>query len=56
VIAVDNTLWSGAVLDDADTSRDTEAIRAFNRHVAADERTRQVVVPIGDGLTLVRLA
>ncbi len=54
LIAVDNTLWSGAVVDEADTSPDTEAIRRFNDHVAADLRTDVVVVPVGDGLTLIR--
>jgi caffeoyl-CoA O-methyltransferase len=54
MIAVDNTLWSGAVVDDNDTSVDTVALRAFNAHVAADDRTVQVITPIGDGLTLIR--
>ena len=56
MIAVDNTLWSGAVVDDTDTSTDTVAIRAFNTHVASDARTVQVITPIGDGLTLIRPA
>lgn len=54
VIAVDNTLWSGRVADPDDDSERTEEIRRFNAHVAADDRTRQVLVPIGDGLTLIR--
>ena len=54
LIAVDNTLWGGAVADADDTTESTTAIRRFNAHVAADERTRQVIVPIGDGLTLIR--
>lgn len=56
VICVDNTLWSGAVADPAVTDTDTEALRRFNDLVAADDRTRQVIVPIGDGLTLIRHA
>ncbi|WP_420451327.1 O-methyltransferase [Ilumatobacter sp.] len=62
VVLVDNTLWSGDVVDtdggDASgvPSDDTAAIRAFNDHVAADQRTRQVIIPIGDGLTLIRRA
>ena len=55
VIAVDNTLWSGQVLDDDDDSADTVALRAFNAHVAADERTIAALTPIGDGVTLIRL-
>lgn len=54
VICVDNTLWSGAVADPAVTDDDTEALRRFNLHVANDDRARQVIVPIGDGLTLIR--
>ncbi len=54
LIAVDNTLWGGAVVDETDSSPDTEAIRRFNDHVAADPRTDVVIVPIGDGLTLIR--
>lgn len=55
VIAVDNTMWGGSVLDESDTSDNTVAIRAFNDHVAADGRTRNVTVPIGDGITLISL-
>ena len=55
-ILVDNTIWSGAVIDPSDTSRDTEAIRTFNAKVAADDRVRQVMLPIGDGVTLIRRA
>lgn len=54
LICVDNTLWGGAVASHDDTSTDTVALRAFNQHVADDPRTRQVIVPIGDGLTLIR--
>ena len=56
LVCVDNTLWSGAVIDPDVDDADTEAIRRFNDHVAADARTRQVIVPIGDGLTLIRHA
>lgn len=54
VILVDNTLWSGAVVDASRTDDDTEAIRAFNDMVAADERVESVILTIGDGLTLIR--
>lgn len=56
VILVDNTLWSGAVVDDADDSTDTVALREFNDHVAADTRVRQVMLPVGDGVTMIRRA
>jgi caffeoyl-CoA O-methyltransferase len=56
IIVVDNTLWSGRVLDSDDTSEDTAAIRAFNDHVAADRRVVCVQLPVRDGVTLVRRA
>ncbi len=56
VIAVDNVLWSGQVIDTNDTSADTQALRDFNSHVANDPRTMQVILPIGDGVTLISLA
>ena len=55
-ILVDNVLWSGQVVDASDTERDTLALREFNSHVAGDPRTQQVVLPIGDGVTLITLA
>jgi len=54
LIAVDNTLWSGAVLDAADRSADTVAIRAFNDAVQRDERVDVALLTVGDGLTLAR--
>jgi caffeoyl-CoA O-methyltransferase len=53
LLLVDNTLWSGQVVDATDTSRDTVAIRAFNDHVAADGRVRVVLLTISDGLTVI---
>ena len=54
LIAVDNTLWDGAVADPADQSADTVAIRAFNERLHQDARVDLSLVPIGDGLTLAR--
>jgi predicted O-methyltransferase YrrM len=54
LIAVDNTLWAGAVADPAKNDADTQAIRAFNEHVAADQRVDFCLVPIADGVTLAR--
>jgi len=56
LIAADNTLWSGRVLDDSDDSEGTVAIRAFNEHVHADDRVVSVMLTIRDGVTLVRRA
>ncbi len=55
VLLVDNVLWSGRVIDSEANDDDTVAIRAFNDHVAADERVDVVMLPIGDGLTLARM-
>lgn len=54
LLAIDNTLWGGRVLHEADENTDTAAIQAFNRHIADDDRCEQVLLPIGDGLTLLR--
>jgi predicted O-methyltransferase YrrM len=54
VIGVDNVLWSGAVLDEADQSADTVALRKLNAKLHADERVDICLLPIGDGLTLLR--
>jgi caffeoyl-CoA O-methyltransferase len=54
LLAFDNTLWSGRVLDEADHSEDTVAIRDFNEKLYGDERIDLSLVPIGDGLTLAR--
>jgi caffeoyl-CoA O-methyltransferase len=52
LIAIDNTLWHGRVLDRRDQSVDTRAIRAFNKKLRRDRRVDIALVPIGDGLTL----
>lgn len=54
LVLVDNVLWSGRVLDKADKSEDTAAIRAFNQALHHDERVDLSMIPIGDGLTLAR--
>lgn len=53
VIAVDNTLWSGAVADPKNTEPGTRAIRRFNDMIKVDDRVSQSLLPIGDGLTLI---
>jgi len=54
LILIDNVLWGGSVVDANDQSESTLAIRSVNDHVAADERVEAVIVPIADGLTIVR--
>jgi caffeoyl-CoA O-methyltransferase len=54
VILVDNTLWMGVVIDPKVTDDQTNAIRAFNDAVAADDRVESTILTVGDGLTLIR--
>lgn len=54
LLAIDNVLWGGAVVDDDDQRSTTQAIRAINAHVARDQRVSASLVPIGDGLFLIR--
>lgn len=54
VILVDNVLWSGRLLDDADDSAATLALRAFNDHVVADDRVEVVMLTVRDGVSLIR--
>lgn len=56
LMLVDNTLWSRQVLDRTATDPNTVALRAFNDLVVADSRVRCVVLPIGDGVTMIQLA
>lgn len=55
LIAVDNVLRRGTVADPTDHDEVTEAMRAFNRMVHADNRVDVAVVPIADGVTLARV-
>jgi len=53
-ILADNTLWDGHVVDDEIHDAQTEGIRAFNDRVAQDERVEKVILPLRDGLTLIK--
>jgi caffeoyl-CoA O-methyltransferase len=53
LIAIDNTLWSGAVADPDNMEPGTRAIRRFNEMVKRDDRVSQSLLTIGDGLTLI---
>jgi predicted O-methyltransferase YrrM len=52
LIAIDNVLWDGHVIDPSDRTADTIAIRALNEKIHGDKRVDAVLVPVGDGLTL----
>lgn len=54
VILVDNVLWSGNIVDAGAADENTIALRAFNDAVAADDRVEASMIPLGDGLTLLR--
>ncbi len=54
VILADNVLWMGRVADPSADDEHTRAIRTFNDHVARDRRVDAVMLPISDGLSLLR--
>jgi predicted O-methyltransferase YrrM len=54
LLAIDNVLWGGSVADPSDQRDSTLAIRSLNEHIVRDERVSISLVPIGDGLFLVR--
>jgi caffeoyl-CoA O-methyltransferase len=54
LLLADNTLQGGDVLDAGASDQSTVAIRAFNDTVAVDARVRQVLLPIGDGVTILQ--
>jgi predicted O-methyltransferase YrrM len=54
LMAIDNTLWSGRVLDEDDDSQATRAIRELNDRIAGDERVVAVQLTVRDGVTLLR--
>jgi caffeoyl-CoA O-methyltransferase len=54
VMLIDNTLWHGAVIDATAQDDSTKAIRAFNDAVATDDRVDTVLLPISDGVTMLR--
>ncbi|MCR5152179.1 MAG: class I SAM-dependent methyltransferase [Prevotella sp.] len=54
-ILADNTLWDGHVTDPAyDHDHQTIGIRQFNDHIATDDRIEKIILPIRDGLTIIK--
>lgn len=54
-ILADNTLWDGHVIDpEYDRDHQTQGIRRFNDHVKTDDRVTRVILPLRDGLTMIR--
>lgn len=54
LILVDNVLWSGKVLDDKKTDQKTSFINTFNQLISTDSRVEKLILPIRDGLFLIR--
>lgn len=54
LIGIDNTLWGGSLVDESKQDESTNAIRALNQKLHADDRVELSMVPIGDGFTLAR--
>ena len=55
LIIVDNVLWHGEVADENNLDKFTVNIRDFNTYVANDKRVEQIIVPLGDGMTVCRV-
>jgi len=54
LIIVDNVLWHGEVADTKNKNKITTIIREFNSYINKDKRTENLIIPIGDGLTVCR--
>tara|TARA_B110000881_G_scaffold173916_1_gene158161 strand:- start:224 stop:874 length:651 start_codon:yes stop_codon:yes gene_type:complete len=55
LIVIDNVLWHGEVVDEANNDKYTLNIREFNTYVSQDKRVEQIIVPLGDGMTVCRV-
>ena len=55
LIIIDNVLWHGEVADEDNLDKFTINIRDFNTYVANDKRVEQIIVPLGDGMTVCRV-
>ncbi|MDC3024792.1 glycerol-3-phosphate acyltransferase [Candidatus Pelagibacter sp.] len=55
LIIVDNVLWHGEVADEKNNDKFTLNIREFNKFVSEDKRVEQIIIPLGDGMTVCRV-
>ena len=55
LIIIDNVLWHGEVADETNLGKYTLNIREFNDYVLQDKRVEQIIVPLGDGMTVCRV-
>ena len=55
LIIIDNVLWHGEVVDEKKNDKFTLSIREFNEFVSKDKRVEQIIIPLGDGMTICRV-
>ena len=55
LIIIDNVLWHGEVADEDNMDKFTLNIRELNEHISTDERVEQIIIPLGDGMTVCRV-
>ena len=55
LIIIDNVLWHGEVADEKNNDKFTTNIREFNKFVSEDKRVEQIIIPLGDGMTVCRV-
>ena len=54
LIIIDNVLWHGEVVDEKKNDKFTIKIKEFNKYISEDERVEQIIIPLGDGMTVCR--
>ena len=55
LIIIDNVLWHGEVADEKNNDKFTINIREFNKFISEDKRVEQIIIPLGDGMTVCRV-
>ena len=55
LIIIDNVLWHGEVVNEDKMDKFTLNIRELNEYVLSDERVEQIIIPLGDGMTVCRV-
>ena len=55
LIIIDNVLWHGEVADEKNDDKFTVNIRKFNKFLSEDKRVEQIIIPLGDGMTICRV-
>ena len=55
LVIIDNVLWHGEVVDEKKNDKFTINIREFNKFVSEDKRVEQIIIPLGDGMTVCRV-